>query len=175
MKQNIAFAGFGLSCLNALFSILALALNAWIEYSDDDGRYQSSGLWKSCTGYRSVFRCVEILPVLPVGKHGQILAVRAFVAMGMLLMLGAAVTAGVRVFLMKDKRIIYLATVGLSIAAGFCLLVGFATYASEFGESVTLGRSKYAAGFALCVVAWLFSWVQAGMFFVHGRMPDSPA
>ncbi|XP_052254637.1 uncharacterized protein LOC127860556 [Dreissena polymorpha] len=171
MKQIIGFAGFGLACLNGLFSILALALNVWMEsdHENQDGGYASYGLFKYCGKFSQGYVCNEIPPV------GQVLAARGFVALGMILMLGAAVTAGVRVFFLKDKNILYLVTVGLSIAAGFCLLIGFATYVSFFGHYVSTGSFRYGGGFALCVIAWLFSWIQAGVFFVHGRMPDSPA
>ncbi|KAH3704791.1 uncharacterized protein LOC127861045 [Dreissena polymorpha] len=167
MKQIIGFAGFGLACLNSLFSILALALKVWMEKGDG---YESRtyGLWKSCYETPQVSKCDDIPPV------AQVLVFRGFVAVGMVLMFGAAVTAGLRVFLMKDRRILYLATVGLSSAAGFCLLIGFAAYASYSGDLIDIGFT-YVGGFGLCVVAWLFSWIQAGIFFVHGRLPESPA
>ncbi|KAH3704851.1 uncharacterized protein LOC127859916 [Dreissena polymorpha] len=103
---------------------------------------------------------------------GSMKATRVFVILGFFATVCAAVTAGLRVFKMKDKQNMFYATIGLSFVAGLCLLIGFAIFAYETRLDVKLEGMNYGAGFALCVVAWLFSWIHAGLIVVHGRLPD---
>ncbi|KAH3704826.1 uncharacterized protein LOC127860321 [Dreissena polymorpha] len=141
-KQIVSYVAIGLSGLNVLFCILALALNSWL-----DNGHSSFGLWEVCTGNA----CVSWDIVA-----GWMDAVRAFAFLGLFAMVGATVTAVLYEFIIKGNNILLYLTLGLAAGAGFFMMIAFSVFADHSSGS-------YGAAFALCIIAWLIGWAVAGL------------
>ncbi|XP_052778141.1 uncharacterized protein LOC128215499 [Mya arenaria] len=86
---------------------------------------------------------------------GRMLAIRAMVILGLLLMVGASVSYLLQRFMMKSNPRLTQVAAGLAISGGILMLMGPIIYAtaSDIKALLELEGVSLHAGFALCIVA----------------------
>ncbi|XP_052254343.1 uncharacterized protein LOC127860356 [Dreissena polymorpha] len=139
-----AIAGLVLSGLSAILDIAGLAIPYWTYVKD----VSNAGLWSACfsSGERP-----SVCASIGTAATGTLMAVRAMVVLGLLLMIGAVVCFLLQKFMMKDKVILTKVAAGLAIFAGILMLIGSVIYATS--KELNAEGSSLHAGFALCIVA----------------------
>ncbi|KAL3891559.1 hypothetical protein ACJMK2_003817 [Sinanodonta woodiana] len=158
MEGIINYVALGCLALTLILDIVALALPSWLTIQN-----VSFGLWKYCillpTGED---KCDEYIVL-----QAYLKATRALIILGLLLMAAAIAMAVLKIFVMKDKKFLFLGASASAISAGGLTLIGTIVYGVKAEEDYTKD-AVLDAGFRLAVVAGVIPIV-AGILFIIGR------
>ncbi|KAL3891546.1 hypothetical protein ACJMK2_003805 [Sinanodonta woodiana] len=153
MEGIINYVALGCSALALILDFVALALPSWSTIHN-----ASLGLWKVCREDK----CDEYIVL-----QAYLKATRALIILGLLLMAAAIAMAVLKIFVMKDKKFLFLGASASAISAGGLTLIGTIVYGVKAEEDYTKD-AVLDAGFRLAVVAGVIPIV-AGILFIIGR------
>lgn len=157
---KISMASAILTSVALLFQIIGFASPYW--YNSDN---YHAGLWESCSsGYNFNTRSVaeEVCNQYPAAL-GWERAVQAFETLGFLALLAAVVVIPLKLFILKDMKILFTARLILLFGAAGCIFLGIIIYGAQSPYK------KYGFAFGLCIVAGLISLAAGGTSVVELR------
>ncbi|XP_061166775.1 uncharacterized protein LOC133175647 [Saccostrea echinata] len=157
MEIKAMLIGFILAIIAFVFHLIGFASPYWIN-SDSFTRAVHYGLWKVCGVFSS--GCADITNPADWLKASQAFAVLAFICY-----LAAVVCSALKLFVLKDKKIILFAAIGAVFVGAFCALLSIVIYAVKQGDIANSNLFDYHFAFAFCIIGMLIA-IASGICFI---------
>ncbi|XP_062598715.1 uncharacterized protein LOC134260145 [Saccostrea cucullata] len=158
MEIKAMLIGFILAIIAFVFHLIGFASPFWVN-ADILSHSIHYGLWKVCGVLTS--GCLDITNPPDWLKASQAFAILAFICF-----LAAVVCSALKLFVLKDKKIILFATIGAVFVGAFCVLLSIAIYAGK-KDNLTGGSSlfNFHFAFAFCIIGMLVA-IASGICFI---------
>nr|XP_022303781.1 claudin-1-like [Crassostrea virginica] len=148
-----------------ILQVIGLASPYWVTY-DYGGAKVYMGLWKFCVKNTLGTNCVDSSDIIL--KAEWLSAVKAMSIMGLLALIVALGMAGLKLFVMKENKVLRLVAITATFAAAGFILISIAVYAAKMNDLFPT-ILKYHFAFAFCILAML-SAIGAGCLMLKDAM-----
>ncbi|XP_052086650.1 uncharacterized protein LOC127723983 [Mytilus californianus] len=162
--SKIFLISFILILVALLFELIGFSTPNYVTIDGGSLFEVNGGLWKRCTTVNSVKSCQDISGT--VEEKDWFRACRAMSIFGFISLLVAAVLTGLKLFLLREMKPIFFASIGTTFSAAFFILVANSLYAANIDDvSVTGYTSNYGYSFGLSLTAMCIA-VVAGIIMI---------
>ncbi|XP_078321559.1 epithelial membrane protein 3-like [Crassostrea virginica] len=151
--SKFLLAGLVLTSCAVIFQVIGLASPYWTTL-DFGSSEDYMGLWKYCTKnvQTKVTTCQDSTENI---SEGWFSAVKAMTILGLLALLVALGMTIMKLFVLKDGKVVLFAAVGSAFAGAIFILISIAVFAAKTNDKLEGQEFSYHFAFAFCILAML--------------------
>ncbi|XP_052085440.1 uncharacterized protein LOC127723045 [Mytilus californianus] len=150
----MVIGGSIISVVSLILHIVGFATTYWFRDNNDSNTFNHFGLWKSCRVFGGNQKCDDIKD-----PFARLKATEALECLALAAFLSAVVCAILKMFVLKNQRMLFVVTGLLNLLAGGFALIGVIVFAT-----IKLhGHFHYS--FGLCIVGGI-GGVFSGIVFI---------
>ncbi|XP_071144354.1 uncharacterized protein [Mytilus edulis] len=142
----MVIGGSIITTVSFILHIIGFSTTYWYKIGD----VVHMGLWKSCIQLNGVEVCKNFADAPE--RDAQLAAAGVMESLALVAFVAALVCAFLKMFVLKEKGIMFVVTGLLNFIAGGLALIGTVVFATISSGGITLDSSNFHYSFGLCIV-----------------------
>ncbi|XP_071143568.1 lens fiber membrane intrinsic protein-like [Mytilus edulis] len=161
----MVIGGSIISAVSLILHIIGFSTTYWYLEKKDGGTIAHIGLWKYCAPAEGglVEMCVDMTDA--PSYNSQYKAAQALECLALLAFVAAVVCAFLKVFVLKEKRMMFVVTGFLNLISGITALIGVIVFATFSYDDFKFDGSMFHYSFGLCIVGGI-GGIFSGIVFI---------